>query len=105
MFAQEAIRCLKLEDTRPSLPVTQGMALMYVYEGALGDGESALEFHTLMQQRYKALRLDDIQPKRLIPLQARDNVLRPMLCLGSNGDSMFGTGKSYLTEGFTQPDI
>ena len=52
---------MKLEDTRPSLPVTQGMALMYVYEGALGDGESALEFHTLMQQRYKALRLDDIQ--------------------------------------------
>ncbi|KAH7192564.1 uncharacterized protein B0J16DRAFT_62594 [Fusarium flagelliforme] len=61
VFAQEAIRCLKLEDTRPSLPVTQGMALMYVYEGALGDGETSLEFHTLMQQRYKALQLDDIQ--------------------------------------------
>ncbi|KAJ4118707.1 hypothetical protein NW768_010767 [Fusarium equiseti] len=61
IFAQEAIRCLKLEDTRPSLPVAQGMALMYVYEGALGDGELALEFHTLMQQRYMALRLDDIQ--------------------------------------------
>ncbi|KAI7760524.1 hypothetical protein LZL87_009408 [Fusarium oxysporum] len=60
IFAQEAIRCLKQEDVRPSLPVTQGLALMYVYEGALGDGETALEFHSLMQSRYMALRLDDI---------------------------------------------
>jgi hypothetical protein len=34
---------------------------MYVYEGALGDGDTALEFHSLMQQRYMELRLDDIQ--------------------------------------------
>ncbi|EXA42877.1 hypothetical protein FOQG_02902 [Fusarium oxysporum f. sp. raphani 54005] len=60
VFAQEAIRCLKQEDTRPSLPVTQGLALMYVYESALGDGETALEFHSLMQSRYMALRLDDV---------------------------------------------
>ncbi|KAM0411251.1 hypothetical protein ACHAPD_009453 [Fusarium lateritium] len=60
-FAQEAIRCLKLEDTRPLLPVVQGLALMYVYESALGDGDTALEFHSLMQQRYMELRLDDIQ--------------------------------------------
>ncbi|RGP74219.1 nitrogen assimilation transcription factor nit-4 [Fusarium sporotrichioides] len=60
-FAQEAIRCLKLEDTRPLLPVVQGLGLMYVYEGALGDGDAALEFHSLMQQRYMELRLDDIQ--------------------------------------------
>ncbi|PCD41991.1 hypothetical protein AU210_004529 [Fusarium oxysporum f. sp. radicis-cucumerinum] len=59
VFAQEAIRCLKQEDTRPSLPVTQGLALMHVYESALGDGETALEFHSLMQSRYMALRLDD----------------------------------------------
>ena len=44
----------------PSLPVAQGLALMYVYEGALGNGETALEFHRLMQSRYMALRLDDI---------------------------------------------
>ncbi|KAF4456745.1 hypothetical protein F53441_1181 [Fusarium austroafricanum] len=43
VFAKEAIRCLQLEDTRPSLPVTQGLALI------------------LMQSRYMALRLDDIQ--------------------------------------------
>ncbi|KAJ9426899.1 hypothetical protein QL093DRAFT_2191437 [Fusarium oxysporum] len=60
VFAQEAIRCLKQEDTRPSLPVTQGLALMHVYESALGDGETALEFHSLMQSRYMALRLDDV---------------------------------------------
>ncbi|KAF5625723.1 pathway-specific regulatory nit-4 [Fusarium sp. NRRL 52700] len=60
IFAQEAIQCLKKEDTRPSLPVAQGLALMYVYEGALGNGETALQFHNLMQSRYTALRLDDI---------------------------------------------
>ncbi|KAF9766187.1 hypothetical protein IL306_001433 [Fusarium sp. DS 682] len=60
IFAQEAIRCLKIEDKRPSLPVVQGLALMYVYQGALGDGDTALEFHNLMQSRYMALRLDDI---------------------------------------------
>ncbi|KAI1035524.1 hypothetical protein LB504_005627 [Fusarium proliferatum] len=60
IFAQEAIQCLKQEDTMPSLPVAQGLALMYVYEGALGNGETALEFHRLMQSRYMALRLDDI---------------------------------------------
>ncbi|KAF4999111.1 hypothetical protein FGRMN_2674 [Fusarium graminum] len=59
-FAKEAIRCLQLEDTRPSLPVAQGLALMYVYEGALGDGGVALELHSLMQARYMALQLDDI---------------------------------------------
>lgn len=42
------------------LPVVQGLALMYVYEGALGDGNTALEFHRLMHQRYMELRLDDI---------------------------------------------
>ncbi|KAF4337567.1 nitrogen assimilation transcription factor nit-4 [Fusarium beomiforme] len=42
LFAQEAIRCLKVEDKRPSLPVVQGLALI------------------LMQTRYMALRLDDI---------------------------------------------
>ncbi|KAF5609878.1 pathway-specific regulatory nit-4 [Fusarium subglutinans] len=60
IFAQEAVQCLKEEDTRPSLPVVQGLALMYVYEGALGDGETALKFQNLMQSRYMALRLDDI---------------------------------------------
>ncbi|KAM0194830.1 hypothetical protein ACHAPA_009089 [Fusarium lateritium] len=59
-FATEAIKCMQLEDTRPSLPVAQGLALMYVYEGALGDGEAALRLHTLMQARYMALWLDDI---------------------------------------------
>ncbi|KAF5019716.1 hypothetical protein F66182_8259 [Fusarium sp. NRRL 66182] len=61
MFAKEAVKCLRLEDTRPSLPVAQGLALMYAYEAALGDGETALEFHSLMQTRYVALRLDDVQ--------------------------------------------
>ncbi|KAJ4247770.1 hypothetical protein NW762_012979 [Fusarium torreyae] len=60
-FAREAVRCLKFEDTQPSLPVAQGLALLYVYEAALGDGETALEFHSLMQSRYVALRLDDVQ--------------------------------------------
>ncbi|KAM0300145.1 hypothetical protein ACHAPM_006451 [Fusarium culmorum] len=59
-FAEEAKRCLELEGTRPMLPVVQGLALMYVYEGALGDGNTALEFHRLMHQRYMELRLDDI---------------------------------------------
>ncbi|RGP79070.1 nitrogen assimilation transcription factor nit-4 [Fusarium longipes] len=61
IFAQEALRCLKIEDTRPSLAVAQGLALMYAYESALGDGDTALEFYSLMQQRYMELRLDDIQ--------------------------------------------
>ncbi|KAF4965479.1 hypothetical protein FSARC_6712 [Fusarium sarcochroum] len=60
-FVREAVRCLKLEDTQPSLPVAQGLALVYVYEAALGDGETALELHSLMQSRYAALRLDDVQ--------------------------------------------
>ncbi|WZH46555.1 Nit-4-like protein [Fusarium acuminatum] len=59
-FAKEANRCLQLEDTRPSLPVAQGLAFMYMYESALGDGETALGLHTLMQTRYMALRLDDV---------------------------------------------
>ena len=59
-FATEAERLLALEDTSPSLPVAQGLALMYVYEGALGDGETALSYHSRMQARYLALRLDDI---------------------------------------------
>ncbi|KAL5610590.1 hypothetical protein FOBRF1_006707 [Fusarium oxysporum] len=59
-FAIEAARLLALEDTRPSLPVAQGLAFMYVYEGALGSGETALSYHNRMQARYLALRLDEI---------------------------------------------
>ncbi|KAG7424683.1 Nitrogen assimilation transcription factor nit-4 [Fusarium oxysporum f. sp. raphani] len=59
-FAIEAARLLALEDTSPSLPVAQGLALMYVYEGALGSGGTALSYHSRMQARYLALRLDEI---------------------------------------------
>lgn len=35
-FAREAERLLPLEDIRPSIPVVQGIAALYVYEGNLG---------------------------------------------------------------------
>ncbi|KAH7118129.1 hypothetical protein B0J13DRAFT_590204 [Dactylonectria estremocensis] len=59
-FAIEAARLLALEDTSPSLPVAQGLALMCVYEGALGSGEAASSYHSRMQARYLTLRLDEI---------------------------------------------
>ncbi|RYC78714.1 hypothetical protein BFJ63_vAg18411, partial [Fusarium oxysporum f. sp. narcissi] len=59
-FAIEAARLLALEDTSPSLPVAQGLALMYVYEGALGGGGTALSYHSRMQARYLTLRLDSV---------------------------------------------
>ncbi|GKU23077.1 unnamed protein product [Fusarium langsethiae] len=59
-FAVEAGRLLALEDTGPSLPVVQGLALMHIYEGALGSRVTALSYHSLMQARYLALRLDEI---------------------------------------------
>ncbi|KAJ3532496.1 hypothetical protein NM208_g8413 [Fusarium decemcellulare] len=59
-FVREAERLLRVEDTHPSLPVAQGLALMYVYESALGSGETALSYQGLMQERYLALRLDEI---------------------------------------------
>ncbi|CAG2000008.1 unnamed protein product [Fusarium graminearum] len=59
-FAIEAGHLLALEDTEPSLPVVQGLALMHIYEGALGSGVMALSYYSLMQARYLALRLDEI---------------------------------------------
>ncbi|EGU87132.1 hypothetical protein FOPG_16446 [Fusarium oxysporum f. sp. conglutinans race 2 54008] len=59
-FATEAVRQLALEDTGPSLPVAQGLALLHVYEGVLGSGETALSYHSRMQARYLALRLGEI---------------------------------------------
>ncbi|KAK7592059.1 hypothetical protein V3481_006693 [Fusarium oxysporum f. sp. vasinfectum] len=59
-FAIEAVRQLALEDTGPSLPVVQGLALMRIYEGALGSGVTALGYHSRMQARYLALRLEEI---------------------------------------------
>ncbi|RKK65579.1 hypothetical protein BFJ69_g16157 [Fusarium oxysporum] len=59
-FAIEAARLLALKDTSPSLPVAQGLALMYVYEGALGGGGTALSYHSRMQARYLTLRLDSV---------------------------------------------
>ncbi|KAG6980388.1 Nitrogen assimilation transcription factor nit-4 [Fusarium oxysporum f. sp. conglutinans] len=59
-FAIEAARLLALEDTSPSLPVAQGLALIYVYEGALGGGGTALSYHSRMQARYLTLRLDSV---------------------------------------------
>lgn len=59
-FAIGAVRLLALEDIGLSLPVAQGLALMYVYEGALGSGEAALSYHSRMQARDLALRLDEI---------------------------------------------
>ncbi|RKK79041.1 hypothetical protein BFJ71_g16347 [Fusarium oxysporum] len=60
-FAREAARLLLLEDTSPSLAVAQGLALMNTYEAALGNGETALSYHSRMQARYLALRLDDVR--------------------------------------------
>jgi hypothetical protein len=60
-FAKEAARLLPLEDTSPSLAVAQGLALMNTYEAALGNGEAALSYHSRMQARYLALRLDDVR--------------------------------------------
>ncbi|KAJ3453761.1 hypothetical protein MRS44_018393 [Fusarium solani] len=51
-----AVSCISAR----SLPVVQGLALMYVYEGALGNGETALSYHSRMQARYLTLRLDDV---------------------------------------------
>ncbi|KAH6949622.1 hypothetical protein DER45DRAFT_606568 [Fusarium avenaceum] len=59
-FAIEAVRQLALEDTGPSLPVVQGLALMHIYEGALGSGVTASGYHSRMQARYLALRLEEI---------------------------------------------
>ncbi|KAI8410956.1 hypothetical protein FOFC_07550 [Fusarium oxysporum] len=52
---------LPLEDTSRSLAVAQGVALMNTYEAALGNGETALSYHSRMQARYLALRLDDVR--------------------------------------------
>ncbi|EXA30767.1 hypothetical protein FOVG_17870 [Fusarium oxysporum f. sp. pisi HDV247] len=60
-FAREAARLLPLEDTSPSLAVAQGLALMNTYEAALGNGETALSYHSRMQARYLALRLDNVR--------------------------------------------
>ncbi|KAF5703908.1 hypothetical protein FMUND_12805 [Fusarium mundagurra] len=60
-FAREAARLLPLEDTSPSLAVAQGLALMNTYEAVLGNGETALSYHSRMQARYLALRLDDVR--------------------------------------------
>ncbi|KAF4980369.1 hypothetical protein FZEAL_3599 [Fusarium zealandicum] len=59
-FAKEAERLLLFEDFRPFLPVAQGLALMHVYEGALGEGGKATTYHTRMHARYSELQLDDI---------------------------------------------
>jgi hypothetical protein len=60
-FAREAARLLPLEDTSPSLAVAQGLALMNTYEAALGNGKTASSYHSRMQARYLALRLDDVR--------------------------------------------
>ncbi|KAH7186819.1 hypothetical protein DER44DRAFT_845204 [Fusarium oxysporum] len=60
-FAREAARLLPSEDTSPSLAVAQGLRLMNTYEAALGNGETALSYHSRMQARYLALRLDDVR--------------------------------------------
>ncbi|EXK77642.1 hypothetical protein FOQG_17662 [Fusarium oxysporum f. sp. raphani 54005] len=60
-FAREAARLLPLEDTSPSLAVAQGLTLMNTYEAALGNGETALSYHSRMQARYLALGLDDVR--------------------------------------------
>ncbi|RFN51860.1 hypothetical protein FIE12Z_3821 [Fusarium flagelliforme] len=60
-FAREAARLLPLEDTDTSLTVAQGLTLMNAYEAALGNGETALSYHSRMQARYLALRLNDMQ--------------------------------------------
>ncbi|KAM0541694.1 hypothetical protein ACHAO7_010361 [Fusarium culmorum] len=59
-FAKEAARLLPLEDTSPSLTVAQGLTLMNAYEAVLGNGETALSYHSRMQTRYLALRLDGV---------------------------------------------
>ncbi|KAM0402599.1 hypothetical protein ACHAPZ_005539 [Fusarium culmorum] len=59
-FAKEAARLLPLEDTSPSLTVAQGLTLMNAYEAVLGNGGTALSYHSRMQTRYLALRLDGV---------------------------------------------
>jgi hypothetical protein len=87
-FVKQAESLLLLEDTGHSLPVAQGLALLYIYEGTLGDGAKALNYHARFQAMY--FRLFEYQ----LPPISMENFAR------SSRDIRMERGMAWILWGF-----
>jgi hypothetical protein len=72
-FAEEAYRHLSFEYGRSSLPVAQGLAVMIIYEGCLGELPSTIDFYNRLYESQHSLRLDERYHTRLAEAGTRED--------------------------------